>query len=407
MTAIHDTAYPRLRSSHTTAELTELYTPTSEEVARMRHAARGAGPSLGFLVLLKTFQRLGYFVPVGDVPSDIVDHIARSAHLAATAADLTSYDAAGTRRRHCRHIRTFLGVQPYGAAARHVIVRVMATAVQTKEAPADLVNVAVEELIRQHHELPVFDTLNRAARRMRAVIHRGFFQQVAAALDPALATTLADLFVVPPDSHRSPWDRPSDDPKSPTLKHLREWLDRLDWLRRWDAGADALHAIPAVKTQHFAAEAKTLDAARMRDVEPQKRLALTVALLAAQTARTRDDIAKMLIKRMQQIHRDGKTALADYRIDHEAQTDQLITTLRDVVVAYRTSGEDTERLAAIDGVLKEQSDLVLAQCEAHIDHTANSHLPFLGSSMLLVQPNGDLSTISPRLNTNDLYTKTA
>ncbi|WP_110514545.1 Tn3 family transposase [Herpetosiphon llansteffanensis] len=377
MTAIHDTAYPRLRSSHSLQELTDLYTPTHDDQTIMRRVARGSGPSLGLLVMLKTFQRLGYFVPLADVPTDIVHHIAQWMRLPVTAADLAGYDASGTCRRHRRGIRKALRVQPYGAAARHCIVQTMATAVQTKEAPADLINSAIEELIRQHYELPVFETLKRAARRVRAIIHRSFFQQVTAVLGSEAAGIMDTLFVVTPPAGRTPWDQLKDEPKSPTLKHLREWLDRLDWLRQWHQGAAVIPILPAVKIHQFAAEAKTLDAARMREMESHKRRALAVSLVITQTARTRDDIATMLIKRMQRIHRDGKAALADYRVDHEAQTDHLITTLRDVVVAYRTPGADPERFAAIDAVLNDQSDLVLAQCEAHIDHTTNSYLPFL------------------------------
>jgi hypothetical protein len=55
----------------------------------------------------------------------------------------------------------------------------------------------------------------------------------------------------------------------------------------------------------------------------------------------------MLVKRMGSIHKQGKMALADYKAAHEARTDRLVTTLRDVVRAYQTSGDDAQRLAAI------------------------------------------------------------
>ena len=43
------------------------------------------------------------------------------------------------------------------------------------------------------------------------------------------------------------------------------------------------HGIPDVKVKHFAAEAKTLDAARMVEMEPRKRRTLATSLLALRT----------------------------------------------------------------------------------------------------------------------------
>jgi len=62
MTAIHETAYPRLKSSITERDLIEVYSPSTAELDLARKASKGHNARLGFLVLLKTFQRLGYFV---------------------------------------------------------------------------------------------------------------------------------------------------------------------------------------------------------------------------------------------------------------------------------------------------------------------------------------------------------
>lgn len=377
MTAIQDTAYPRLRSSLSIHELARIYTPTSDELALARRTTRGMVPRICFLVLLKTFQRLGYFVTLTDVPPPIVQHIADAAGGMVSRDDLVRYAAAGTRGRHLAAIRAHLHIQPYGAAARHVLVRAMADAAQTKDAPADLINVAIEELVRQRFELPGFPTLARTARRVRAVTYRTFYQQVLAALDDARRQALDALLIVDPMSGRSPWEQIKQDAGSPTLRHLRERLDYLAWLEARNVGAASLAPLPDVKIKHFAAEAKTLDAARMRDLEPAKRATLTAALLAVQTARTRDDLAEMFIKRMLSIHQQARERLAAYRERHAQQTDALITTFRDVVAAYRSEGSAVQRFAAIDQLIGSRSDTLLEQCEAHIANTANTYLPFL------------------------------
>jgi hypothetical protein len=73
--------------------------------------------------------------------------------------------ARGTQQRHLAAIRQYLPVQPCGAPGRHAMIAALAEAAATKYELEDLINVAIEQLVRQRFELPAFDTLNRAARR--------------------------------------------------------------------------------------------------------------------------------------------------------------------------------------------------------------------------------------------------
>lgn len=70
-----DTAYPRLKSSITTYQLERWYTPTTEEQDFCSKSLRDGQYKLGFFLLLKTFQRLGYFVTTDQIPGSIVNHI--------------------------------------------------------------------------------------------------------------------------------------------------------------------------------------------------------------------------------------------------------------------------------------------------------------------------------------------
>lgn len=59
----------------------------------------------------------------------------------------------------------------------------------------DLINVAVEQLVRQRFELPAFDTLNRAARRVRAAFNRALYKRVYDALSEDDLARLDALFI--------------------------------------------------------------------------------------------------------------------------------------------------------------------------------------------------------------------
>ncbi len=75
MPDVHETAYPRLKSSFSDKELYEFYTPSADDLALASEVTKGVGPKICFLILLKTFQRLGYFVFLQDVPKPIAEHI--------------------------------------------------------------------------------------------------------------------------------------------------------------------------------------------------------------------------------------------------------------------------------------------------------------------------------------------
>ena len=77
MTSIERTAYPRFKRSLTAKDLTEVYTPTPGERFLALRSTKGSVAELGFLVLLKTYQRLGRFIPLGEVPAPIIEHIAK------------------------------------------------------------------------------------------------------------------------------------------------------------------------------------------------------------------------------------------------------------------------------------------------------------------------------------------
>src|SRR5260370_31955308 len=91
MTSIERTASPRLKRRPSSQELAEVYTPTVEDLAFIRATARGPSSTLTLTVLLKVFQRLGHLPRLQD---EVMDH------------------------------------------------------------PADMINVAIEDLVRQRFELP-------------------------------------------------------------------------------------------------------------------------------------------------------------------------------------------------------------------------------------------------------------
>jgi hypothetical protein len=375
--SLHETAYPRLKASVTARDLTEVYTPTPEEVTLATLLTRSETARACFVLFLKTFQRLGYFVYVQEVPDTIVTHITAHLGVDLPVHERQAYDRSGTRRRHVSAIRDYLQITAYGLDAQAVLEQTLRDAAQTKEDLADLINVGIEELIRQRFELPGFTTLRRCAQRQRAAVNRELYLQVEDALGAAGRLQLEHLLTTDATTGQTLWTTIKADPGKPTLTQLRQLVARLQWLTAYNHGASALAMVPSVKVHHFAAEAHSLDATRMQRMPPAKRYTYAAALVQAQVAQTLDDLGEMFLKRMRSIHHHGEEALEDYRKRHQGRTDELITILYELLTAMHQDASTEDRFAAMSAVVGDQTDAILTDCLAYTAYANNNYYPLL------------------------------
>lgn len=180
MAAIERTAYPRFKRHSSSLELDFVYSPTPEEVEFARAATRGDQHLLTFTVLLKAFERLGYFPHLAAVPSAIVDHVRGRLKLAASIA--LGCDSDRSLRRHHQTIRRHLDVSYDSMGALRVAREAMQKAAEVMDDPADLINVALEEMVRRRMELPAFSSLDRLARGVRARVNERIFRSLDTSL---------------------------------------------------------------------------------------------------------------------------------------------------------------------------------------------------------------------------------
>jgi len=360
--------------------MSDIYTPTTSEIELAEQVAKGQTAKLCFLVLLKTFQRLGYFMMLRDVPLQIVTHIAHALplfHGESSSDDLERYDNSGTRRRHVPLIREHTGVKPFDGEALDLLTTYCRAAAQTKEELADIINVGIEELVHAGRELPGFTTLHEEAQRGRAEVNRAIYQRVGETLGDAGRRVVDELLKADESTRRSGWNALKSDPGKPTLSALRELVVHLDWLTKQNIAAMAFATVPDLKVRHFAAEAKSLDAARMSEMEPHKRYTLAAALIKMQVARTLDDLGEMFVKRMKKIHLKGQAALEDFRVRHQARTEQLLQLLQELLTTMHQEGSAEERLTALLMLVGNQTETIIEDCQAYTAYMGNNYAPFL------------------------------
>ncbi len=332
------------------------------------------------MLLLKTFQRLGYFVSFAEIPESIVRHVASCAgfpDFPEIRELLRAYDRGSTRDRHRVLVREYLGVIADGKAARKVLIQTCFQAARTREDLPDIINVAIEELVRQRYEFPAFSTLLRIARATRYSQNRAYQEQVYQALSIESRQRLQALLRREEGEALSAWDRIKREPHRATALHFKEALEQSHWLEQLNAAADAFADIPEVKIRQFAAEARSLDMASLSDMPERKRFILMAALIRKQVATALDDVTDMFLRQVKRMHHRAEEALTLYRTAQADRTDALIERLRDITLAYTQEGTRDQRLAAVESLLEKDAPRILADCNAHRAVALNSHLLFL------------------------------
>jgi hypothetical protein len=156
MASIERTAYPRFKRFMSARELHVFYTPQSEEMVWAREVAGSDDHLLALVTQVKTFNRLGYFPVLDEVPAEVVGHIRRDLRLPEDTSLIYASTRTAERHRNLIRARSEVVYDPVGA--RKVAAEAIEEAARRKNDPADLINVALERLVEGSFELPAFRT---------------------------------------------------------------------------------------------------------------------------------------------------------------------------------------------------------------------------------------------------------
>ena len=378
MTALHETAYPQLRPDPSPQELKQICTPTDDELAFVDRIAKRPLARTATLIHLKLFQRMGYFVRLVDVPKAIRERIAEHARVPAapTLAEIKSFESSGARIKIITALRDYLNVRPLEPADRAWLDQVAEDAAETKHAVADVVNVMLEELVHHRYELPAFSTLDRIAFRAREKSNNRYFTAISSQLDPQAKAMIDGLLVTAPGESFSGWQQLKREPKRPTnketrgyLQHIRHLQQLVDQLPRPD--------VPVPKLKQFRYLARALNAPEMAELKPQKRYALAVIFIRAQHAQSLDDATDLFIRMMQNLENLARQKLLLFQDERVQKVDMLVSQLRDILGAYSIDGTANQRVDAIETTLVADVSSLLKDCDEHLAYAGRNHLPFL------------------------------
>ena len=137
--------YPELPDPLTSEDLHRLFCPSLDERKWVPTVARAPASQVGLLVQLKVFQTIGRFRRVSDIPAIVFEHVARQ--LGVEFGPVFVHPER-TLYRHRPAVLKRLGVTAWGAAARELSQSTMMKTAKTRTDPADIINAAVDALIR-------------------------------------------------------------------------------------------------------------------------------------------------------------------------------------------------------------------------------------------------------------------
>ena len=392
MTSIERTAYPRFKRQFTTKELIEIYTPTNSEIAFAYSTTKGEINILNLLVILKSFQRLGYFPSIPDVPLKIINHI--RSHLKFKDDIVLGYENKKTMYRHRTAIRSYLQVKSFNQTALHLAVSAVNESATVMDNPADLMNVTIAELIKNRYELPGFNTLNRLVRRVRNLVNQNLFKLVLSRINDDYQQRLLDLLDNHPVEYRSLYNNIKQLPKRPTRNHLNDLIVHLIWLDSLGDTKSLLTGITAAKIQHFAAEARVLDASEIKEFNLPKRITLILCLIHSAQVTTRDNLVEMFLKKMRLIHNNAKKELELIKQRYQETVEKLLGVFGNVLHVFVDEEQALTNIEKVDNtnildltdkveqvnqlfITEGGAEQLLIECEAINAYKGNNYLPLL------------------------------
>jgi TnpA family transposase len=245
--------------------------------------------------------------------------------------------------------------------------------------PVDLINAAIETLIRERCELPPFETLDRLVRRARNLANERIFASINAKCpDPMMFDALLER---KGGESRTDFNRLKEDAPNATYTHFKELIERFRWLTSLGDVGKFIVDVPEAKIRHFTAEASVLDASEMKDFTAPKRRTLLFCLIHQARAKVTDDLVSMFCKRISSIENSSQATLIRLQEENKGKSEQMFLLVREVAEAVKSGLSDADAMTKIRDCVTAAGgpDSLIENCEILEGYSNNNILPFLGN----------------------------
>ncbi|MFD4764374.1 Tn3 family transposase [Streptomyces sp. NPDC058439] len=354
MTSIERTAYPRFKRLITAHELHLFFSPTRDEVQWAADATDGDEHLLALLLVLKSYQRMGCFPALEDVPAQVVEFVRRQVEL--PEGTLPVYRAERTAKHHRGLVRKRVGVKYDQGEARRIVERSIRKEAAAKNRPADLINIALEKVVEAGLELPGFSTFDKMASKIRTEVNASIREGIHDRMSPVQQAGLLRLLEERDADGTTLFNRLKKPAKGPTWSHFKNLAKRREWLDELGDTSVWMESVATGKITDFAGEADAADASELRDYAPIKQIALIACLTHKARMRVRDDLATMFTKRVATKIKRAKEELEAIRLAEREIVEALIGNYRTVLKNIDDGGpahQAVQKAAAMTAEVRE------------------------------------------------------
>ncbi|MCF6768550.1 Tn3 family transposase [Thiotrichales bacterium 19S11-10] len=394
MSTIERTAYPRYskRRKIRQKDLDEFYTLSSDEVDLMNKCARKSQPKLNFAIQLKTFQKLGYFIPINEVPEVIIFHLKKS--LRFHHKTRTGYDELSptTLYTHRNVIRTYLKIIKWEYqkiegrrinAARKSAIKFAYNISHNMNNIADIISAVVQHLIESGYELPSFHTLDQLVRHTRHIVNNKIFNAVSHKIILS-GTDKSFTKLLQVENSHSLFNDLKKQPKRPSINRFRDFLKHYEWLCSLGDINDFLSEVATIKVELFAEEAKNLTVDEMKKISPSRQYTLIASLISKSQAVSKDALTSMLCRMVASAHKSARNELDQKLEDNKTDSCEVADILMNIVGHSKiTQQADSYGSWVFNEISKSGgADAIIDKCKDVIISHSNEHRLFLSQKLM-------------------------
>ena len=367
--------YPELPYPLTPGDLQQLFSPSFDERQWAPTVARTAASQVALLVQLKIFQTIGRFRRAADVPATVIEHVA---HRMGVESESSLIFPDRTLYRHRPAILKLLNVVSWGTEARALAQATMRKTAQARTDPADIINSAIDALIRHGFELPALDTLRRLAGTAHSKVNAAQWSEVCDCLPFEQHVALETMLVVDPKTQKSPFANLCAAPGRASRRNLNTLIDRYQWLQQLPDPTTALQSIADSKILQWSNEARRLNALELREYITPRRYTLLMAVIHDARGQVLDDLTQMLLRLVRKIEWKSDQRLAQWYQTRRSKTDVLIRAFHDSLIVHGAKLDAAEKVSQVNTVFAAQGgrEALAHSCEEHLRHERQNWRPF-------------------------------
>ena len=186
--------------------------------------------------------------------------------------------------------------------------------------------------MRLHYALPSYSTLERLVRGERSKAHHKIYKSIENQLSDLEKSCLDAFLEVAKDENKSDFTKLKEYPGPGHISQIRLWVERWDTLSQGVKTEVFFSSIPFTKIHEFASQAYTLELSDMQKIENKGRqYVLLMSLIHCKKMDTKDELARMFIRRVRNTHTKAKTKLEKLQQDQKELKDEMLKLLKEIV----------------------------------------------------------------------------